>query len=179
MSDKPNIRGEVIIEKRLLTLTAYAPLKVVTAGNYLRYGPTGVRRFGPNATEKPSQHPHEIEVQVVIKNSGGERLTEYNHVILHDSDPNAPFDLEGTNLWIGMVSEAHLEINWVWDFYRMFSGVKLAIELPEIDGGGVWAEAVSHLRQLKPGGQIVMSVHSASGDILQVYPVDEVAFETN
>ena len=161
--------------QRWLALTAYAPLKVVAAANYLRYGPEGVRRFGPNSQEAPPVHPRSIAVEMTIKH--WDKPAEKHSLTLFDSEPDTPFDLEGMNIWIGTGTESHLRVSWVWDFYRMFSGVKLEIEIPTGEVAAPWQQAATMLRELKPGDQIILSAGSRSGEILQVYPVDDPAVE--
>lgn len=156
--------------KKTLTLTAYAPLHVVSTANYLRYGPEGVQRYGPNATSRAPVHPHQVTIHMTVKNIYGEIKFDYPSVLLQDSDPTAPFDLEGTTVWMG--SSSDLQITWVWDFYRMFSGIRLEVKAVDPQN-----EARISLQKLQPGDQIIMNVSSKSGDILQMYHVDEPAVE--
>ena len=166
-------------KERWLGVSTQTALHVVPTANYLRYGPTGVRRFGPNAGETNAPHPHQITLMLTLKNAHGESLLQYESLQLEDVEPDSPFDLEGTNIWAGKHEEAHLRIIWVWDFYRMFSGFRVDVEIPpeKATPSDAWKTAYEALQELKPGDQIVVSVQSGSGDILHVYPVCEPAIE--
>jgi hypothetical protein len=161
-------------------LTAYAPLQVVQTTNYIRYGPGGVRQFGPGAPAEPLPHPNTIQVTLTIKQAGNKILLSYEDLLLAPPDVTAPFDLEGTNMWIGKHDEAHLKVWWVWDFYRLFSGLRLLVDLPpqEMRQSKAWSTACNVIRDLKAGDQIIIEAKSKSSPILQVYPVDRMTIET-
>ena len=173
---KSEIIGEVVPD-RWLALTLYAPLRPVAASNYLRYGPDGVRHYGPQASEK-LPHPHSIKVDVTAKQAGGKILFEQAGVLLVDQNPGAPFDLEGTVVWMGSLPGANVTVTWVWDFYRMYSGLRIQLDLG--DPGTVqelWTRTQEALKSLAPGDQMIVRSGSESGAILQVYPVDEAVRE--
>jgi hypothetical protein len=165
---------------RWLLLTAYSPLQVVQTTNYLRYGPEGVRQFGPGAPTEPPPRPHAIQITLTFKQAGDKILLSYEDLLLTPPDAAAPFNLEGTNLWIGKYDQAHLKIWWVWDFYRLFSGLRLLVDLPpeEARQSRAWSTAANTIRNLTAGDQIIIEAKSKSSPILQVYPVDRMAIET-
>ena len=164
-------------ESDRLTLTGYAPLKVVEASNYLRYGPTGVRRYGPDAPAEPPAHPHTITATFAFKDALGEVKATYEDVTLRDEDPTVPFTMEGTTIWRGGVGIARTTLTWVWDFYRMYSGLRISVRVPKPDADVrlAWRDARNLIESLQPGDKIVVSVSTESSDILQVYPVDAPA----
>lgn len=160
-----------------LVLTSYAPLQIVQAANYLRYGAAGVRQFGPGAPENPLPHPQRILVNLRLKRGTGTVLLALEEIALHNTTPEKPFDLEGTTIWAGERKAAHLELIWVWDFYRLYSGVRVAAVLPtEENAAETWRTVSVALRSLQAGDQMILEARSPSGDILQVYPIDAGAF---
>lgn len=181
MDREKTLSGEVLEENlpakrtRWLTLTAHAPIQVVAFANYLRFGPQGVRHFGPNTQETHPAHPHTLTAHLSIKYIGGDTLLDYPHFLMQHSRPHEPFDLEGTTIWYGQEETSHLRVIWVWDFYRLFSGIKIGVEVPASDSK--WEETIQALRKTQPGNQIIVAVTSRSGNILQVYPVDTPAVE--
>lgn len=165
-----------VTRTRWLTLTSDAPLQVVHFANYLRFGPNGVRHFGPHTEEGHLSHPHTLKVHLKIKQVD-KVLLEYPNFVMHHSQPNQPFNLDGTNIWYGQNKEAHVRVLWVWDFYRLFGGLKIAVEVPPRQTEKRWETTVEKMRNVRPGDQIIANVDSRSGNILQVYPIDTPAFE--
>lgn len=172
VKDTPSVP---VTRTRWLTLTVHAPIQVVAFANYLRFGPAGVRHFGPGAEESALAHPHTLTVHLSVKQIGGDTLLNYPDFILQHSRPHEPFDLDGTTIWYGQDEAAHLRVLWVWDFYRLFGGMKLAVEVPP--DKGKWQEVAAAIRKVRPGNQIIAALKSGSGDILQVYPIDAPAVE--
>lgn len=170
VQDKKNMP---VTRTRWLTLTTHAPIRGVQFANYLRFGPRGVRRFGPNTQENHPTHPHTLNLQLTLKRAVSEILLEEKNFLL--KHPKA-FDLEGANIWYGEAQAAHLRVVWVWDFYRLFGGFKLAVEVPPSESE-IWQATVEKMRNIRPGDQIIVGVESRSGNILQVYPIDHAAFE--
>jgi hypothetical protein len=81
---------------------------------------------------------------------------------------------------MGSLDDAHFHASWAWDFYRLFSGVTLAVQAPRPNSRRkVWNSAYRALRDLSPGDQIVMEAQSRSNTILQIYPVDGPAVEVH
>lgn len=158
-----------------LTITAFGVLHVVPAANYLRYGPSGVRRFHPGAAPEMMPHPGKITVTVTIKPALGGEPTLYPDLSLAIRPPG--FDLQGTNIWTGEDQDSRLHLSWVWDFYRLYSGVKLTVEVPAIEQDTRWNQTHRLLKTLASGAQIIVEHHSAVGSLLQVYPVDKTARE--
>ncbi|MBZ0308897.1 MAG: hypothetical protein K8I82_22710 [Anaerolineae bacterium] len=181
MDREKTLSGEILEEnlpakrKRWLTLTAHAPIQVVAFANYLRFGPEGVRHFGPNTQDTSPPHPHSLMAQLSVKHMGGDTLLDYPDFVMQHSRPQEPFDLDGTTIWYGQDESAHLRVIWVWDFYRLFSGIKIGVEVPASESK--WEDTIQTLRKIQPGNQIVAAVTSRSGNILQVYPVDTPAVE--
>jgi hypothetical protein len=164
--------------KTWLTLTSFGVLQVVQTSNYLRYGPAGVRRFYPGAPLEAMPHPGIIHVKMTLKQPGSGELVVFPHLHLSIRPPG--FDLGGTNIWVGGDESARLQVSWVWDFYRLFSGVKLRVEVPsEATDTPEWESAYNTLRTLNAGGQIILEASGSAGDLLQVYPIDKTAQETH
>lgn len=151
-----------------LSLVAWTPLQLVQATNYLRYGPQGVRRFGPSAPAKVPRHPLSIEMTLTLKSELGHILLKTEAIRL--STPK--LDTDGVNIWRGEYEKGILLVTWVWDFYRLMSKIhllapKFPLSMPH--------EA---LRNLSLGGKIIAEASSKSGDILQIYPLDQTAQES-
>ena len=162
---------------RRLTLTSYSPLQIAQTANYLRYGRYGVRRFGPGAPVEHATHTQTITIMLSLKQATDKILLKIESLTLRNPHPETPFDLEGTNIWVGEQSDAHLQVMWVWDFYRLHSGLQISLELPPEDiQPGTWQEASIALRSLEAGDQVIVEAASRAGNILQIYPVDAGAF---
>jgi hypothetical protein len=81
-------------------------------------------------------------------------------------------------MWMGSLHDAHLHASWAWDFYRLFSGVTLAVEAPRPNSRRkAWNTTYKALRELLPGDQIIMEAQSRASSILQIYPVDSPALQ--
>jgi hypothetical protein len=174
MSSKKTTPEDEDFSPHWLSVTAYAPLKVVQTLNYLRFGPQGVRRFGPGTVARPDAPPGEIRVNLSIKQASGGELIRYDDFVMHPLRDG--IDESNTTLWMGSLDDAHFHASWAWDFYRLFSGVTLAVQAPRPNSRRkVWNSAYRALRDLSPGDQIIMEAHT----ILQIYPVDGPAVEVH
>jgi len=159
-----------------LSVTAYAPLKVVQTLNYLRFGPQGVRRFGPGTPVKPDAPPEEIHVNLSIKQASGGELARFENLVMYPLQDG--ISESKTTVWMVSLEDAHFHASWAWDFYRLFSGVTLAVEAPPPKNRRkAWNTAYRALRDLSPGDQIIVEAPSRSSNILQIYPVDGPALE--
>ena len=178
MSSKKTEVDSEAFNPHWLSVTAYAPLKVVQTLNYLRFGPQGVRRYGPGMVAHPDDPPQEIRVNLTLKRAGGDELVRYDGFILRPLADQ--IDDNGTTLWMGSLEDAHLHASWAWDFYRLFSGVTLAVEAPRPNSRRkAWNTAYKSLRDLAPGDQIIVEAQSRSSTVLQVYPVDSPPAEVD
>lgn len=158
-----------------LILTAFAPLHVVAAANYLRYGARGVRRFGPGQPSEASQAPSEIKVNLKIKTPDDTLRLDYAKLWLSTHEKHSSYGLDGVHIWDGHIENTRLHLAWAWDFYRMYSGVKLALPVPTDDPAPEWLNAYATLQSLQIGDRIILEAHSPAGDILQIYPIDQPA----
>lgn len=157
-----------------LILVGFAPLQIVPTANYLRYGGAGVRRFSPGASGEPNLPAKAIRIGLTLKNVAGDTLwtqTEINFELASE------IDLSGTNIWNTTVAEHHLTAQWVWDFYRLFSGIKLIVPIPPARAKAPTEWRVLHdtLRDIKAGDKIIAEGPTSVGDILQVYTLDKSA----
>lgn len=166
----PEIPRVAAVSQGWLILISYAPLQIVQTANYLRFGPNGVRRFGPGTPNTPPPHPHTIHIKITLKQMTGKVVTVFDNLTLRNPDA---FDLEGMNIWSGKHEAAHLHVTWVWDFYRLLSGIRLALDLSRgADAGEAWKTAHESLRSLEAGAKVVVEASSLSGDIIQIYPFE-------
>jgi hypothetical protein len=143
---------------------------VVAAANYLRFGPKGVRLFGPGSSGTSLTHPRTLTLSLSLKDAAGAVIHEWQQITAHHSTPDKPFDLEGTTTW--HYTSDHVQLTWVWDLYRLYGGIRLASRIAADN-----KTITDALQKLEPGTKIVATVESQSGNILQVYPIDRPPFE--
>jgi len=153
---------------RWLTLTLYAPLQVVQTTNYIRYGPHGVRRFHPGADAMLKPHPYSVMLGLLLKKATDKVLYEYPNLTLYHKEN---FDLNGVNVWYSELSAEHLQVTWVWDFFRLYSGVKIRVQKPDPtdkEHFTEWQQTYDGLYNVQAGDKAILT----AGDILQIYPID-------
>ncbi len=104
----------------------HAPLPVVEAAHYLRYGRAGARRYGAQP-EEAAPEPGTAEplpVTLSWQDADGAELLTIPHVPLHQAQVE-----EDSVVWMGQDRSYGLQLAWVWDFYRMLSFVYMKIRL--------------------------------------------------
>lgn len=104
----------------------HAPLPVVEAAHYLRYGRAGARRYGTQPEEAvPEPGTAEpLPVTLSWQDAEGAELLTIPHVPLHQAQVE-----EDSVVWMGQDLSYGLQLAWVWDFYRMLSFVYMKIRL--------------------------------------------------
>jgi len=160
-----------------LSLTTQAPLDVVAASNYLRYGPLGVRRFGPGTLTDAPKHPRNIRISLSFKTARGDLLHKIEALTLSDAHPETPSNLEGSTQWHGEDSPSHLRALWLWDMYRLTSFLRVGVELSPPDSApqGEWAKATQAIKTMQAGDKLLLTLQSLSGEMLQIYSLEEAA----
>lgn len=128
-----------------LTLTAYTPLPLVATTNILHYGDNMLPAVQIHH-QPGSQSPKKWIPQITFERN------------------NAVPDPEGINIWKSIVEE--LRLVWVWDFYRLFSGLRLEMPSP--------SESKLHatLKNIAPGDQLIIEATPQTGKILQAFPIE-------
>ncbi|MFP4322361.1 MAG: hypothetical protein ACLFTK_07900 [Anaerolineales bacterium] len=149
-----------------LSLTCYAQLPVVAAANYLRYGPQGVRRFHPGAATELAPHPRSLAIALTLKGPRGEAKYHLVRQTLQ-VPPSTVFDLDGVTTWRGDDPLTGLKIAWVWDFHRLYGGLRLNIQPPAEGAKEAHQRAWEALSTAQAGDKLVIEPP------LQVFPVDD------
>jgi hypothetical protein len=159
---------------RWLVIQASALLESVATANYTCYGRTGVPHYPAAAPPKPSQDGTTLCVELTVSDAEGTvRL--------------ACLDMDLKNLehsarqvaWSGYDPARHLQVLWVWDFFRIQSHVALRAAVPPKSEvlDATWQGTLDAMRAVTPGDQIRFDVRSACGDIHQVHTVEHKAAE--
>ncbi len=151
-----------------LSLTCTAELPIVATANYLRYGPEGVRRFHPGAPDPPAPHPRHLATQITLKAPDGAVRLHRADLTLH-IPPDTDFDLEGATTWQGDFPAARLHILLVWDFYRLYSLLRLSVAALPQDASAAHRDAWEALRAAQVGDTLILEPP------LQVFPIDQPA----
>jgi hypothetical protein len=159
--------------RRWLVLQATAILESVAAENYVRYSGDSVPRYGViQPAARPVPDPEVFTLSLAL--SGARQQTRL-------ACPALPMKLlEGTEerlTWSGTDLDQHLQVVWVWDFFRVQSHVALRVLLPDPESGPAWRAAADALRAAQPGDQIDLDVQAASGTIHQVHTLTAAAVE--
>lgn len=166
------IEGEIISESPAqefawLRLSSQAPLPVAACLNYLRYGPGGVRRYGPGSPPPPPLDNRELSLSLRLKAASGQVRWETESLRL----TLAAADFEGRNLWQGASPAARLVLRWTWDFYRLHSQLEILLA-KDSPASPEYTAALEALGALRAGDQAVVFVAGRAGDILTVYPIE-------
>jgi len=151
--------------RRWLVLGASALLSSVAVQNYVCYSrpPAGGSPEDPAtltldiAIEDATQQPRWQQVAAQLKS-------------LETTDRQI--------MWSGYDVVRHLQVIWVWDFYRIQSHVALRVMLPpegSEDVNPTWQQALDGLRAVTQGDVLRASVRSSCGDIFQVHTIQTPA----
>jgi len=155
-----------------LVLQASAVLQAVAATNYACYGRTGVPRYPRPAASSAAERPATLCVEVFLRDPAGEvRLACLDlDLALHERN-------DRQIVWLGYDASRHLQVAWVWDFYRILSHAVLRVRIPprQEPPDPAWVGAVEALRAAGPGYEVEFRVRSACGDIQQVHRVERPA----
>jgi hypothetical protein len=103
-------------------------------------------------------------VELIARDPGGETRLALLDLTLKRQENTAR-----QIVWSGYDAERHLQVVWVWDFYRILSHVALRIADPPpgTAPAEAWQGAVETARVMGPGMTIALSARSACGDIRQ------------
>jgi hypothetical protein len=163
---------------RWLVIQASALLESVATANYACYGRGGVPHYPAGQPAAPSSRPSPngttLCVELIVRDAqGAVRL--------------ACLDLDLKNLehsarqiaWSGYDQARHMQVLWVWDFYRILSHVALRAAVPAQDEtpDATWQGTLDAIRAVTPGDEIRIEVRSACGDIHQSHTVERQAVE--
>jgi hypothetical protein len=163
---------------RWLVIQASALLESVATANYACYGRGGVPHYPAGQPAAPSSRPSPngttLCVELIVRDAqGAVRL--------------ACLDLDLKNLehsarqiaWSGYDQARHMQVLWVWDFYRILSHVALRAAVPAQDEtpDATWQGTLDAIRAVTPGDEIRIEVRSACGDIHQSHTVEHKAVD--
>jgi hypothetical protein len=158
--------------RRWLVVQSTALLESVSTGNYACYGRGGVPRYPAPRRSGNGQEPDELCVELMVRSADGALRLACLDLTLKN--------LERTGqrvVWSGYSAPQHMQVIWIWDFYRIQSHVALRVAEPPkgVEPDAAWREAVDAVRAIVPGDQITFDVRSACGDIHQAHTVSNPA----
>jgi hypothetical protein len=125
----------------------------------------------PSAATDPAR----LSLALALRDSEAKMRLVIPHVELKNHETSVH-----QSIWNGYDRARHLQVLWVWDFFRLQSHVALRVALPPEDGPAVsdhWLEMIDAMRGLQPGCRIDLEVQSACGDIMQLHVVSDPAAE--
>ncbi|MBN1680314.1 MAG: hypothetical protein JW966_08470 [Anaerolineae bacterium] len=166
--------------RRWWMIQASAVLSSVATQNYVRFGCDGVLTYplpGP-AVVSPSD-PERIEAVLIFRAAEARSLitgTETELVIPAIELKTLDCD-EHQTTWGGYDRVRHLQVLWVWDFYRIQSHLALRMAKPPQTSAPevAWQQAFDMFCALQPGDQLVFDVDAATGQIHQVHTLEAAA----
>ncbi|MCL4238520.1 MAG: hypothetical protein KJ047_09765 [Anaerolineae bacterium] len=155
-----------------LVVQATALLQSVATANYACYGRAGVPRYPHPLTSAPPEGRATLCVEALLRDPAGEVALAFLDLdlVLHQQDKRQV-------VWSGYDPARHVQVAWVWDFYRILSHAVLRGAIPPQDDApdAAWAAAVEALRAAGPDFTIEFRVRSACGDIHQAHRVERPA----
>jgi hypothetical protein len=153
-----------------LELNLFADLDTVGAENYIRYGAGGPRRYVTTPVEHAIVTPDHVLISLEITRPDDALLFKAQQISLQRTG-HAP---QQRTIWSVQLPDYHVQMTWVWDFFRMLSFLRLRVEmLPDgTEGTPEWRALYQALQQLALRDQVVIRVESRSGQVLQCYTVD-------
>ncbi|MCZ7538331.1 MAG: hypothetical protein M5U29_00070 [Anaerolineae bacterium] len=155
-----------------LVVQAAALLQSVATANYACYGRAGVPRYPRPAASTPPAGPATLCVEALLRDPAGEVTLAFLDLdlVLHQQDQRQV-------VWGGYDTARHVQVAWVWDFYRILSHAVLRGALPPQNSApdAAWNAAVEALRAVRPDFTIEFHVRSACGDIHQAHRVERPA----
>jgi hypothetical protein len=169
---------------RWWVVQATAVLESVATTNYACYGRPGVPRYPIPRRTGNGQEPSELCVELMARGADGSLRLACLDLTLNQHDKT-----DQRVVWTGYHAAQHLQVIWVWDFFRIQSHVALRVAEPlpfptgenlipgpsPLNGEGgfregldaAWQDALAAIRALAVGDQISFDVRAACGDIHQ------------
>lgn len=176
MNESPEPKPAIIKSpekpRRWLVIKSTAVLASVAATNYVCYGGRPVVQLG--AVEPPTD-PARLALALALRDSEAQTRLALPHLELKNHETSI-----NQLIWNGYDRERHLQVLWVWDFFRIQSHIALRVALPPEDSAAVderWQSMIDAVRGLSPGCRIDVEVQSACGDIMQLHPLSEPVSE--
>lgn len=147
-------------------------LKLAAANNYACYGRTGVPQYA--SSDLPAREPDvaTLDLTLTITASGGETRLRLPDLTLRNTETS------GQRLvWSAFEPVRHLQVLWVWDYYRIMSHIVLRAQLPPANGRDLtlWDATVDAVRAIQPGDRLHLDVVSACGDFAQEHTIQAAA----
>ncbi len=149
------------------TFRLHAPLRVVEATNFLRYGPDGVRRYGrpPQESASSSATAATLRASFAWQDANGHDVLVIEDIALRQAKAD-----DRAAVWTAYVPAYGLSMAWVWDFYRVLSVVywQFWVGSPPTPGQTAFREA---LQTLASGDGLRLRAALPTGVIDQWHPV--------
>jgi hypothetical protein len=158
--------------RRWLVVQATALLESVSTNNYACYGRAGVPRYPAPPRASNGQEPTELCVEFMLRGADDALRLACLDLTLKNLDRTGQ-----RVVWSGYHAPQHMQVIWIWDFYRIQSHVALRVAEPRDDAepDAVWRDAVAAIRAAVPGDRITFDVRAACGDIHQAHTVTNPA----
>jgi hypothetical protein len=158
------LKAQTATPRRWLVVQASALLESIATGNYACYGRVGVPHYPAVRRPASDQQPGELCVEMLVRAADGTLRLACLDLTL---TPHEKTDQRV--IWNGYHAVQHLQVIWVWDFFRILSHVALRVAEPPpgITPDAAWQDALDAIRAVVPGDQISFDVRSACGDIHQ------------
>ncbi len=153
--------------RRWLVVQASALLQSVAVSNYACFAGSRTPDFRPQTPGSPLA----MQVALILRDAGGDTRLTVESIRLANSGKT---DIQ--MIWNGYDRERHVQVFWVWDFYRIQSIAVLRVELPpesSTELGDPWQKTLDAIRALGPGAAIELDVQSACGDLRQPHKITE------
>jgi hypothetical protein len=157
-------RTAAVKPQRWLVVQASALLESVATGNYACYGRVGVPRYPAAPRPTNGVEPGELCVEMMVRAADGTLRLVCLDLTLKQYERT-----DQRVVWSGYNAPQHLQVIWVWDFFRIQSHVALRLAEPPdgVTPDAAWKDALDAVRAIAPGDQVGFDVRSACGDIHQ------------
>ncbi|NDJ87378.1 MAG: hypothetical protein GYB66_15980 [Chloroflexi bacterium] len=165
--DNPQLETQVPQFTPARVLQSSAPLDVVGAEEYVRYGP-GLQRSltGPG---NRIVTPEDVTLRLAISSAAGAHLFSAPAIRLRRTEH---IPLQRT-AWASYEPGLHTAILWVWDFFRMTSFIQLRVGHPDDTDHAPSENArlLDVIEKLQRGDQLLLHVDGISRPIVQPHIV--------
>ena len=155
--------------RRWLVIQATAVLESVATQNAVCYGAPG-----PFGTVQPPADPGQLKLMLTVRDAGSQVRLRCSDLVLKRIEDTAQ-----RMVWSGYDPAQHIQVLWVWDFYRIQSHLVLRAALPtsETAVDESWQAALDAVRAMVPGDKLALDVISDCGDIHQRHTLARPALE--
>lgn len=153
-----------------LELRLFDQLDTVGADNYIRYGASGPRRYVSGRVESAVLTPDHVPVILEFARANKNALLKLEALSLQRTE-HIPHQ---RTVWAATLPDSHMQIVWIWDFFRMLSCLQIRVDVPPAKEkpNGDWQKLHETFKKLNVQDTIILEVDSRSGRISQRYVLD-------